>query len=100
LARPSRPVGEDLPQPPGVLRLGLALDGQRPGRLGLDGAGRQPVGLLAQQDLAGAEGGHEAVPVPLADTGSAGAEGPADGLAVAVQEPLHGQRVEGTFQGG
>jgi hypothetical protein len=46
-------VGQDLQQAPDRLRLGRALDGQRPGRLGLDRVGDQPVGLLADQDLAG-----------------------------------------------
>ena len=172
---PARAVGQDLQQPPDVLRLGGALDRHRPGRLGLDGVGHQPVGLLAEQDLPGAgrlleplgqvdggagelllqgagvadehvagvdaepdveleaalaahllgqlveggaelggrphgpqgvvlvqlgdaEGGHEAVAVALADAGPALAEGPADGLAVAVQEPLHGLGLELAFQ--
>ena len=50
---PARAVGQDLQQPPDLLRLGGALDRHRPGRLGLDGVGHQPVGLLAEQDLPG-----------------------------------------------
>jgi hypothetical protein len=50
----SRPGGEDLLQPPHLLRLGRALDGEGAHRLGLDRVGHQPVGLLAEQDLAGA----------------------------------------------
>jgi hypothetical protein len=170
-------VGQDLQQAPDVLGLGGPLDRQRPGRLGLDGVGDQPVGLLADQDLAragrlleplgqvdgdagelllegagiadehvagvdaqadvelqaallahllgqlvqgdaelggrpdrpqgvvlvqlgDAEGGHEAVAMALADAGPAVGQGAADGLAVAVHEPLHGHRVELTLEVG
>ena len=172
---PAGAVGEHLQQPPDVLRLGCPLDRQRPGRLGLDRVDDQPVGLLAEQDLAGpgqlleplgqvdgragelllqgagvadqhvagvdaeahveleaallahllgklvqggaelaggphgpqgvvlvqlgdAEGGHEAVAVAFADAGPPVAEGPADGLAVAVEEPLHRERVQLALQ--
>jgi hypothetical protein len=48
--------------------------------------------VLAQ--LEHAERGHEAVAVALADAGAATAEDPADGLAVAVDDPLGDQRLE------
>ena len=176
-AGPARAVGQHLQQPPDVLRLGRALDRQRPGRLGLDRVGDQPVGLLAEQDLPGpgqlleplgqvdgragelllqgagvahqhvagvdaeadveleaallahllgqlvqggaelagrphgpqgvvlvqlgdTEGGHEAVAVALADAGPSVAQGLPDGLAVAVEQPLHGERVELALQVG
>jgi hypothetical protein len=174
---PAGAVGEHLQQPPDVLRLGCPLDRQRPGRLGLDRVGDQPVGLLAEQDLPGpgqlleplgqvdgrtgelllqgagvahqhvagvdaeadveleaallahllgqlvqggaelagrphgpqgivlvqlgdAEGGHEAVAVALADAGPPVAQGLPDGLAVAVEQPLHGEGVELALQVG
>jgi hypothetical protein len=46
----------------------------------------------------GAEGGHEAVTLPLADTGPVAAEGLADDLVEAVQELLHGLPVELALQ--
>jgi hypothetical protein len=46
----------------------------------------------------GAEGGHEAVTLPLADTGPVAAEDPADDLVEAVQELLHGLPVELALQ--
>ena len=49
---PAGAVGQDLQEAPDVLRLGRPLDRHGPGRLGLDRVGDQPVGLLADQDLA------------------------------------------------
>jgi hypothetical protein len=174
---PGGAVGQDLEQAPDVLRLGGTLDRQGPGRLGPDRVGHQPVGLLAEEDLArtgrlleplgqvdggagelllqgagvadqhvagvdadadtelqaalpaqlgrqpvevgaesagrtdgpqgvvlvqlgDAERGHEAVAVPLPDACPVVAEGRADSLAVAVEEPLHRQRIERALQVG
>jgi hypothetical protein len=65
----------------------------------LAGRAHGPQGVVLVQ-LGDAEGGHEAVAVPLADAGPPVAEGPADGLAVAVHEPLHREGVELALQVG
>ena len=63
----------------------------------LAGSPHGPQGVVLVQ-LGDAEGGHEAVAVAFADAGPPVAEGPADGLAVAVEEPLHRERVELALQ--
>jgi len=65
----------------------------------LAGRPHRPQGVVLVE-LGDAEGGHEAVAVALADAGPPVAEGLADGLAVAVQQPLHGLGVELALQVG
>jgi hypothetical protein len=73
--------------------------------LGQSGEGRPELadgqhgaqGVVLAQPV-GAEGGHEAVTLPLADTGPVAAEGLADDLVEAVQELLHGLPVELALQ--
>jgi hypothetical protein len=68
---------------------------------GAELAGRPhgPQGVVLVQ-LRDAEGGHEAVAVALADAGPPVAQGRPDGLAVAVEQPLHGEGVELALQVG
>jgi hypothetical protein len=68
---------------------------------GAELAGRPhgPQGVVLVE-LGDAECGHEPVAVALADADPPVAEGPADGLPVAVEEPLHGEGAELALQVG